>query len=132
MSTASFKAAAMAFVLTASGGCLAAAGAGLGAGIYMSDRGAESLVEASIDRTHEAAREVFTEMSITEEQVSTEQSGSNQQRTLKGKLGEKTVEVELRSEGESTRIEVVASKDRVIWDKDLARDVLERIVKASN
>jgi LDH2 family malate/lactate/ureidoglycolate dehydrogenase len=129
MTVGSIKGAALALVVVAMGGCLAAAGAGLGAGIYLSDRGAESLVAAPIDQTFSAAQEVFREMGMTEQTTSTEQSASSEERQISGKRGEKNVKVTLRTEGEGTRVEVVASEDMVVWDKDLAKEVLEQIVK---
>jgi DNA-binding protein YbaB len=129
MTVGSIKGAALALVVVAMGGCLAAAGAGLGAGIYLSDRGAESLVAAPIDQTFSAAQEVFREMGMTEQTTSAEQSASSEERQISGKRGEKNVKVTLRTEGEGTRVEVVASEDMVVWDKDLAKEVLEQIVK---
>jgi hypothetical protein len=123
------KGAALAFVVAAGTGCLAAAGAGLGAGIYLSDRGAESLVATPIDQTFTAAQDVFREMGMTELRTSAEQSASSEERQINGKRGEKNVKVTLRTEGEGTRVEVVASEDMVVWDKDLAKEVLEQIVK---
>jgi hypothetical protein len=119
---------ALVFSLTTSG-CLAAAGAGLGAGIYISDRGAESLVSTPIDQVFTASQRAFRDMGITEQKTTSEQSGSDQERQLTGKLGDKNVKVTLKTEGTGTRVDVVASEDMVVWDKDLARDVLERIVK---
>jgi hypothetical protein len=119
---------ALVFALS-TGGCLAAAGAGLGAGVYLSDRGAESLVDAPIDRAFTATQQAFHDMGITEEKTTSEQSGTTQERQVSGKLGEKSIKVSLKTEGTGTRVEVVASEDMVVWDKDLAKDVLERIVK---
>jgi hypothetical protein len=116
-------------ILASGTGCLAAAGAGLGAGIYLSDRGAESLVSTPIETTFAAAQDVFREMGMTGIKTSGEQSESSEERQLIGKRGDKNVKVTLRSEGEGTRVEVVASEDMVVWDKDLARQVLEQIVK---
>lgn len=125
------KTAVLAATIVAAGGCLAAAGAGLGAGIYLSDRGAESLVASPVDRTFAASQQVFRDMSITEEKTTSEESSGAQERQLNGKLGDKNVKVTLKTEGEGTRVEVVASEDMVRWDKDLAKDILERIVKAT-
>ncbi len=119
----------LALVVTTTGGCLAAAGAGLGAGIYLSDRGAESLVATPIDRAMAAAQQTFREMGISEEKITSEQTGSSEERQLNGKRGDKNIQVTLRTEGEGTRVEVVASEDMVVWDKGLAKEVLEGIVK---
>ena len=119
----------VALVMISGAGCLAAAGAGLGAGIYLSDRGAESLVTAPMEQTFAAAQAVFSDMSLTDIKTSGEQSAGSEQRQIEGKRGDKNVKVTLRTEGEGTRVEVVASEDMVVWDKDLAREVLEAIVK---
>jgi len=39
------------------------------------------------------------------------------------------VDVNLRSEGSGTHVEVVAKKTAVTWDKDLAKKILNRIVE---
>ena len=123
------KALGISLMLASGTGCIAAAGAGLGAGIYLSDRGAESLVSSPIDKTFAASQEVFREMGITEVKSSGEQTSSAEERQIDGKRGDKNVKVTLKTEGEGTRVEVVASEDMVVWDKDLAREVLEKIVK---
>jgi hypothetical protein len=123
------KALGISLMLASGTGCIAAAGAGLGAGIYLSDRGAESLVSSPIDKTFAASQEVFREMGITEVKSSGEQTSSAEERQIDGKRGDKNVKVTLKTEGEGTRVEVVASEDMVVWDKDLAREVLEQIVK---
>ena len=127
----SIKAIGLALTLGSITGCLAAAGAGLGAGVYLSDRGAESLVSAPVDQTFEAARSVFSEMGMTDIETSGEQSATSEQRQISGKRGDKNVKVTLRTEGQGTRVEVVASEDMVVWDKDLAREILEKIVDRS-
>jgi hypothetical protein len=123
------NAAGLVLTVLASSGCLAAAGAGLGAGIYLSDRGAESLVNVGIDRAFTASQQVFTEMGITEEKTTTEETSLAEERQINGMLEDKHVKVTLHTEGNATRVEVVASKDMVVWDQDLARDILGRIVK---
>jgi hypothetical protein len=126
------RAAVFALALLSAGGCLVAAGAGLGAGVYLSDRGAESLVSTPIDRAFAASQQVFREMGITEQKTTSEQSGASEERQLNGKRGEKNVKVTLRTEGNGTRVEVVASEDMVVWDKELARDILERIIRKTD
>jgi hypothetical protein len=126
-----FKAISVILTVGSASACLAAAGAGLGAGIYLSDRGAESLVDAPIEKAFEASRVVFSDMGMTDVETRGEQSGSSEERQISGKRGDKNVKVTLRTEGESTRVEVVASEDMVVWDKDRAREVLEKIVNES-
>jgi hypothetical protein len=116
--------------LTASvGGCLAAAAGGVGAGMYFSDKGAESLVAAPLDSAYSAARQAFTDLSINETKTSSEESGSSAERQLQGTMPERDITVNLKTEGSGTRVEVVASKSTVTWDKDLAKKILARIVE---
>lgn len=121
-----------AFLLLASsatGGCLvAAAGAGAGGAIYISDRGVESLVAAPVDRTFSAAREAFSELGVTETKTKAEQEGSGEKRELSGETGDREITVSFRTEGSSTRVEVVARRSAVTWDKDFARRIMEEIV----
>lgn len=122
---------ALTLVLVASSGCVAAAAGGLGAGIYYSDRGTQSLVAAPIDRVFGAAQQTFQEMGITETRSGSDSAASTIERELKGSGNDRDVTVTLKTEGSSTRVEVVASKSAVTWDKDLAKSVLEKIVEKS-
>jgi hypothetical protein len=122
---------ALALALVTSSGCVAAAAGGLGAGIYYSDRGAESLVVAPIDKVFGAAQQTFQELGITETKSSSETGDNSTQRQLKGTGNDRDVTVTLKTEGSSTRVEVVASKSAVTWDKDLAKSILEKIVQYS-
>jgi carbon monoxide dehydrogenase subunit G len=120
-------------VLT-TGGCLAAAAGGLGAGIYYSDRGAESLVAAPIDKVYAATQAAFRDLNIAETKTSTESSESGMsERSVKGNAtDDREVSVSLKTEGSSTRVEVVVNKSAVTFDKDFAKSILEKIVKGSN
>jgi hypothetical protein len=114
------------------GGCvLAAAGAGAGGAVYVSDRGAESVVNATVDKTQQAARETFRELGIKETKASTEQAGSGQKLGLWGESDDREITVWMETQGNSTKVDVVAQKSRVTWDKDLAKQILERIVALS-
>jgi len=119
-------------VLFAGSGCVAAAAGGVGAGLYYSDRGVSSLVTKPIDATFDASKQAFTELGITEKKTSSEQEAGSAQRELQGSTADRDVTVTLKTEGTSTRVEVVASKSAVTWDKDLAKKVLERIVKLAS
>ena len=130
MRTTKLASLALAALLMTSG-CVAAAAGGLGAGIYYSDRGAESLVAAPIDQVFAASRQTFQELSITETRTSSESDQNSVERQLKGTGNDRDVTVTLKTEGSSTRVEVVASKSAVTWDKDLAKQILERIVEKS-
>lgn len=106
-------------------GCLAAAAAGAGGAIYLTDRGAESLVNASLDETYEAARETFSEMGIRETKNTTE----GDKRELQGSINDLEIDVDIERKDETTRVEVTANKTRVTWDKDYARSILQKIVE---
>ena len=114
-----------------SGCVLAAAGAGAGGAIYVTDRGAESVVAAPVEKTFDASRSAFQQLGITETRTISDREGTVEKRTLQGKTDDREIEVELRSEGTSTRVQVVAKKTAVTWDKDLARKVLGEIVERS-
>jgi hypothetical protein len=109
-------------------GCLAAAAAGAGAGIYLTSRGAESLVEGSIDQIAARARTVMNEEGIVPDASSTENGGEN--RELKGKKGDLDVTIQMEQKSDkTTRVEVTARKNLAEWDKDYAQQVLQRIVE---
>ncbi len=114
------------------GGCLvAAAGAGAGGAIYLSDRGVESVVTASVDRAFEAARRAFGELQIAEGRTATEREGESERRQLEGSTADRDVTVTVRARGDGSHVEVVVRRSAVTWDKDFARRLLERIVKLS-
>jgi uncharacterized protein DUF3568 len=114
----------------ASSGCfLAAAGAGAGGAIYVTDRGAEAQVATPVARTLEAARSAFQEYGIAETKSSTEQDGGIEKRSLEGKTSDREVEVDLRTEGSGTHVGVVVKKSAVTWDKDFAKRILNKIVE---
>ncbi len=118
---------ALALVLPVTG-CLAAAAAGAGAGIYLTSRGAESLVEGSIDRIASRARAVMSDEGIVPDASSTESSG--EKRELKGKKGDLDVTIEMEQKSDqTTRVEVSARKNLAEWDKDYAQRVLQKIVE---
>jgi hypothetical protein len=109
-------------------GCLAAAAAGAGAGIYLTSRGAESLVEGSIDQIATRARAVMNEEGIVPDASSTESGGDK--REFKGKKGDLDVSIEMeRKSDKTTRVEVSARKNLAEWDKEYAQQVLQRIVE---
>jgi len=118
---------ALAFVLPMTG-CLAAAAAGAGAGIYLTSRGAESLVEGPIDQIATRARAVMNEEGIVPDASSTENGGDK--REIKGKKGDLDVTIEMEQKSDkTTRVEVTARKNLAEWDKDYAQQVLQRIVE---
>ena len=109
-------------------GCLAAAAAGAAGGIYLTSRGAESVVEGSVAEIADRAEAVMSEMLIVKDGESTEDGGSRQ--VLKGKKGDLDVTIDIEQESESTaKVEVTARKNLAEWDKDYAKEVLDQIVK---
>jgi hypothetical protein len=120
--TAAWLLAATASVVTT--GCLFAAGAGAAGAVYFTDRGAESLLDESVDKTYDAARETFQELGIRETKTSSEAD----KRELEGSVDDRELTVKIERQDQSTKVEVVARKTRVTWDKDYAKMVLEKIV----
>ena len=122
---------AAALVTTAFGaaGCVAAAAAGAAGGIYATTRGVESLVSAPIDRVATSAEGVMKDMGIVQEGSSSDDGGAK--RELKGKQGDLDISIQMEQrDTATTKVEVYARKNLAEWDKDYARNVLERIVKA--
>jgi hypothetical protein len=109
-------------------GCLAAAAAGAAGGIYLTSRGAESVVEGSVAEIADRAEAVMGEMAIVKDGESTEDGGSRQ--VLKGKKGDLDVTIDIEQESESTaKVEVTARENLAEWDKDYAKEVLDQIVQ---
>ena len=109
-------------------GCLAAAAAGAAGGVYLTSRGAESVIEGSVDQIAGRAEAVMSEMGIVKEGESTENQGDEQ--VLKGTKGELDVTIEIDRESPTTaKVEVTARENLAEWDKDYAKEVLSRIVQ---
>jgi len=111
-------------------GCIAAgaAAAGAGTGIYLTTRGAESIVDGSIDDVERRARAVFEAESIPISGTQTENSGDK--RELKGKKDDLDITVSMeRQSPQTTKVEVSARRNLVTWDKDYAQQLLGKIVK---
>ena len=121
---------ALALALPTAGCVAAAAAAGAGAGIYLTSRGAESLVDNSIDQVAGRAQAVMSEEGIVADASSTEKGGDK--REFKGKKGDLDVTIELeRKSSATTRVEVTARKNLAEWDKEYAQQLLSRIVEKS-
>ena len=119
---------ALALMLPATGCVAAAAAAGAGAGIYLTSRGAESLVESSVDQVATRARAVMSEEGIVPDASNAESGGTK--REFKGKKGDLDVTIQLeRESGSTTRVEVTARKNLAEWDKEYAQQLLSRIVQ---
>lgn len=113
--------------LVVSGCFLVAAGAGAAGAIAYTNRGASSNVSGSIDAVFDRSVTAFAGAGIRETGRSTEESGAK--RRLTGAKGEQEVIVEMeRKESETTKVEVIARKNAVDYDKKLAEDVLNRII----
>jgi hypothetical protein len=111
-----------------SSGCLAAAAAGAAGGVYLTSRGAESVVEGSVDQVAGRAEAVMSERGIVKEGESTAEQGDRQ--VLKGKKGDLDVTIQVDRESASTvKVEVTARENLAEWDKDYAKEVLSRIVQ---
>jgi hypothetical protein len=116
-------------LLVALPGCLAAAaGAGAGAGLYLTSRGAESLVDGSIDDVATRTQTALTDLGVQVTGTSTDKGGDV--REFKGKKDDLDVTAHLERQGPSTtKVEVTARKNLAEWDKDFAKQVLQRIVQ---
>lgn len=113
--------------LSLSGCFLVAAGAGAAGAIAYTNRGAAASVEGTVDGLFDRSVAAFQQMNIAESGRSTEDNGT--ERKLVGKRGDTEVTVELERESATlTKVEVVAAKNLVDYDKELAREVLSRIM----
>ena len=111
--------------------CVAgAAAAGAGAGIYLTSRGAESMIEGSVNDVAEKTRAVLNEEGIALQESNFEDAGDK--REFKGKKDDLDVTVSLQRESDkTTKVEVSARKNLAEWDKDYAQRLLSRIVEKS-
>jgi protein-tyrosine-phosphatase len=108
--------------------CIAAgaAAAGVGGGMYLTSRGAESMVDSPIDGVETKARTVLEQDGVAITGTQTEQSGDK--RELKGKKGDLDITVTMERQGSQTKTEVSARKNLVVWDKEYAQQLLKKIV----
>jgi hypothetical protein len=115
--------------LSAWGCVLAAAGAGAGTAILLTNQGVESIVAASMDTASSATEIGFEELAI--ERTGLEIDDAANRKVYRGSPAEsdRVVTVTLTGqESGNTKIEVTARTSALTWDKDYARDVLEKIV----
>jgi len=114
-------------VSTAVTGCfVAAAGAGAGAGIYFTSRGAEALVEATVDGLTTRTQATFAEFGIRP--VSEKIDHEGDAREFKGTKDDLDVTVKLeRRSPTTTNVEVTARRNMAEWDKGYAQQLLARI-----
>lgn len=112
--------------------CIAAAAAGAGAatGVYLTSRGAQSLVNGSVDQIAANVQSVMTAEGITSTGRSTDNGGDT--REFKGTKGDLDVDITVNRKTPTTaQVEVTARKNTLEWDKDYAKSVLGKIVAKS-
>ena len=112
----------------AAGGCfLVTAGAGAAGAIAYTKRGATSVVPGTVDQAFDRAAAAFQQAGIAETGRSTADNG--RQRKLVGTKGEYEVTADLNHTTDSTtKVEITARKSAVEYDKEMAKDILNRIV----
>ena len=126
------RAVASAAVLLLAGCVVAAADAGVGGGIYFTQRGVESVVPVPVERAATATSQAFGQLNIRQTKSQAEQGDEGEKREIEGTAGDRDVGVTLQVEGKNaTRVQVVAKRTAVTWDKDFARSVLDKIVAYS-
>jgi hypothetical protein len=114
--------------LSSSGCFLVAAGAGAGAAVAYDKRGASAQIPGTVDATFDKAVAAFASNGVSETGRGTEKSGDV--RTLSGKKGELEVSVELKRVSDNvTAVEVVAKKNVVEFDREVAKQVLDAMAK---
>jgi hypothetical protein len=124
--------AAGAATLIVAGCLLAAAGAGAGGAIYVTERGAEAVIPAALDLAATATQQAFEQLKIHATKSAREPGEGGEQRQFDGTARDRDVSVTLKPEGNgSTRVQVVAKTSAVTWDKDFARTILDKIVAYS-
>lgn len=124
-----FATVALAAAAVTSSGCfLVAAGAGAGAAVAYTNRGATANIEGTVPAVFDKAVRAFGTLQVAETGRSTENSGDTQR--LVGTLGEQEITVEVKRSSESVAaVEVTAKKNVVDYDKDLAKRVLDAMMK---
>lgn len=114
------------------GGCfLAAAGAGAGGAVYVTERDAEATLPASVAAVEASAKRIFGEMGITEKRTIAEEGSGGLKRTIEGTLDDRDISVAIQTAGTGAKVVVAARKTPVTWDKDLAKKILEKIVEGA-
>jgi len=114
------------------GGCfVAAAGAGAGGAVYVTERDAEATLLASVAVVEASAKRTFGEMGITEKRTIAEEGSGGLKRTIEGTLDDRDITVAIQTAGTGAKVVVAARKTPVTWDKDLAKKILEKIVEGA-
>ncbi len=119
----------LAATVLALNGCLVAAAGGVGGGVYFTNQGVESIVPGGVEAVAAATERAFEHFDLTRTELQIDDDGQ----MLRGQPsggGDPEVTVTIRQEGErSARVEVKARNSVVTWDKDYARQVMEKIVE---
>jgi hypothetical protein len=107
----------------------AAAGAGAATGVYLTSRGAKSLVPMSLDDAVARSRAVLTQLNVTMKDSETNDQGD--ERDLHGTTPDGLdIGIQLdRQDAQSTNIEVTTKKNLVDYDKDYSQMVLRKIIE---
>ena len=118
----------LALVSTATGCIAAAAAAGAAGAIAYTERGANSEVNASVNTLLQATEATFSEMNIVIIERKTAENGTEVE--LKGNRGDLDVTVNIHQDNPpTTKIDVTAKRNVVDYDRDYARDILQRVLK---
>ncbi|MFQ5680312.1 MAG: DUF3568 family protein [Gemmatimonadota bacterium] len=115
-------------------GCLvAAAGSGAGGGVYFTSRGVQSVIAAPVENVATATDQTFDHFGIQQTELVVKKNGARREFTGKPARGDPEVVVTLRrKDATSTKVKVTARTGLVTWNKEYARDVIEKIVELSS
>jgi hypothetical protein len=114
-------------------GCAAAAvgaGAGTAGAVAYTDRGAKGEVKGNLGDIDDHTRSTFKQMGIALTGSAMRYSGDEQD--LTGKYGGTDVAVQMtKSTPDVTHVEVIARQSTLSWNKDYAKEILNKIVAES-
>ena len=112
-------------------GCVAAAaGAGAAAAIAYNERGVSAKVAGAPAQVFQRSQAVFRELGITETGRDMDDSGLEHE--LKGRQGDLEITVDVKRDSDTlSSVEVFAQESTIEWDRDYARQVLEKIIEKS-
>lgn len=85
-------------------------------------------LQGSVSEINDRAQSAFKDLGI--QTTGTQTSEAGQQKQLTGKVGDKTVTVDMKSVGPGvTQVDVVAREGSLQWNEDYARTVLSKITE---
>jgi hypothetical protein len=125
------------FLLLALAGAAAALGcapvavgaAGAAGAVYFTSRGVGSVINGSINNVASRSQVAMSQMDIPVSGSKSENNGDHREFT--GSKGDLDITVTLdRNDDKTTKVEVSARRNLVTWDKDYAKQLLDRIVKS--